>query len=151
MHEGRLSAHGGRRRLRHLQTLGVADGKTLAEMYDIFTKQFVVKRSTFSEQQVFRRAMRHEGELVDSYHMRLRSLAAHCGFDKDLEDQIMAKLVVGIGMPEFQTRCCRKDGLTLAKALELAKGFERTTEDFCKLTLSAPSDQRRSINYASTP
>ena len=134
------------------KTLGVADGKTLEEMYDIFTKQFVVKRSTFSEQQVFRRAFRHEGELVEHYHMRLRSLAAHCGFDKDLEDQIMAQLVAGIGMPEFQTRCCRKDGLTLAKALELAKGFERTTEDFRELTLqSTQASQRRSINYASTP
>jgi len=90
---------------------------------------FVPKRSEYAEIVTFRRAMRHECELVNDFAMRLRKLATHCKFGDQLEKEIERQFVVGCNMDEVQRKCARTDDLTLARVIEYAIGFERLSHN----------------------
>ena len=71
-----------------------ADGSdTLKEVQKFMADHFVPKKSG-AEICAFRRAMRHEGELVSEYAMRLRTLATHCKFGATLGKEIDRQFVV---------------------------------------------------------
>ena len=94
--------------------------------------------------------MRHEGELVSEYAMRLRTIATHCKFGAALYKESEMQFVVGCEMDEVQRKCSRTDTLDLAIVLDIAMGFERVNASLVN-GLHHPSlfeDTRRSsINY----
>ena len=104
---------------------GVEVEDTLAEVQALMTTHFVPKRSEYSEVCTFRRAMRYEGERVSDYALRLRALSTHCKFGTALEKEIERQFVVGCNIKDVQWKCCRTDDLDLAKAIEIALGYER--------------------------
>ncbi|RNA17576.1 Retrovirus-related Pol poly from transposon [Brachionus plicatilis] len=104
------------------------DTDTVQQCYDFMTAHFVAKRSEFTESQIFRRTMKSLEETVDEYAQRLRTLAAHCNL-KDIDKEILQQLVAGSGMENFQAKCCRTDNLELKTALDLARGYERNTQN----------------------
>ncbi len=133
------------------------DGKTreekmLEEIYAEMSAHFVGKKSEFTEQCKFRRTYKHPGENVDSYHMRLRRMAVNCNFGANLEKKILNQLVPGSNMDQFQQKCCRQDALTLKDALELARGYERTSENVKCLRMSKTDtySPNNDINYVSS-
>ena len=97
---------------------------TLKEVQAFMTNHFVIKKSEYTEVQVFRQAQRHDGETVSDYAMRLRVLATHCKYT-DIKKEIERQFVCGCRMEEVQRKCCRTDTNTLASVLEMAIGFER--------------------------
>lgn len=101
-------------------------------IYEFLNKALIIKRSAFAQSQIFRGTMRRKDESVQEYSGRLRELAKHCNF-KDESEQILGQFVIGCQMPEFQEECCRTDDLTLTKALELARGYERSKFDMSSL------------------
>jgi len=126
--------------------------KTLEEIYAEMSAHFVGKKSEFTEQCKFRRTYKHPGENVDSYHMRLRRMAVNCNFGANLEKEILNQLVPGSNMDQFQQKCCRQDALTLKDALELARGYERTSENVKCLRMSKTDTYTpiNDINYVSS-
>ncbi len=105
-----------------------ADNKdTLVEIKAFMKAHFVEKKSEYTEICIFRRAFRHADERVTDYAMRLRLLATHCKYGVMLEKEIERQFVHGINMDEVQRKFCRTDDLDLAKALDIAVGYERTS------------------------
>ena len=59
----------------------------------------------------------------------LRSIEEFCKFGKTLEDMLRGRLVCGIADNFIQKRLLAEDPLTLAKALEIAKGMESAAKN----------------------
>ena len=72
--------------------------------------------------------MRHEGELVSEYAMRLRTLAIHCKFRVALDKEIERQFVVACEMDEAQRKCSRSDNLALATVLDIANNLSESTQ-----------------------
>ncbi|RNA28783.1 Retrovirus-related Pol poly from transposon, partial [Brachionus plicatilis] len=124
------------------------NSETLEECYAFMNGHYTAKRSRFTERQIFRRATKNVEESMDEFHMRLRQLATYCQF-KDLEEEILQQLVAGSGMDAFQSKCTRScEDMDLKKALELARGYERTTINVNGLTKPTIAEVGRSVNYA---
>ncbi|RNA01538.1 Retrovirus-related Pol poly from transposon [Brachionus plicatilis] len=123
---------------------------TLEECYAFMNGHFTAKRSRFTERQIFRRATKNVEESMDEFHMRLRQLATYCQF-KDLEEEILQQLVAGSGMDAFQSKCTRScEDMDLKKALELARGYERTTinvNGLTKPTIAEVASSHNKVNY----
>ena len=81
---------------------------TLKEVQKFMADHFVPKKSEYGEISAFRQEMRHEGELLSYYAMKLRTLAK---FGATLDKEIERRFVVGFEMDEVQRKCCRKDNL----------------------------------------
>ena len=122
---------------------------TLKEVQKFIADHFVLKKSEYAEICAFRRAMRHEGELVSDYAMRLRILATHCKFGAALDKEIERRFVVGCEMDEVQRKCSRTDNLDLATVLDIVMGFERVNASVNGLHHSSQFEETRrsSINY----
>jgi hypothetical protein len=101
------------------------NSESFTEVRKFMSDHFVVKKSEYAEVVSFRNAKRRDGETINEYVIRLRAMAAHCGFGAGLEKEIERQLVVGCEMLELQNKCTRTDDLNLAKILELAVGYER--------------------------
>ena len=126
---------------------GPQNSESLAEVKKVMTEYFVPKRSEYTEVCKFRRAMRLEGECVADYVMRLRTLAQYCKFG-DVDKEIERQLVIGCGIEEFERACCLKDDLTLAKAIDLAVGYECVTQSVNGLHKPTENEQvRGSIHH----
>ena len=50
-------------------------------------------------------------------------------------------------MPEFKNECCRTESLSLTKALEIARWYERVEEDVSGLSRPVLSELQKPINY----
>ena len=80
----------------------------------------VMERYTFHNQN------RQENETVTDYVAALRTLATHCNFGSELENNIRDRLVCGVGNAAAQAKLLTVKNLTLEKAVELAKSEEIT-------------------------
>jgi hypothetical protein len=122
---------------------------TLTELYTKLSAHFVGKRSQFAEQCRFINANRLPDETIDDYHMRLRSLAAHCNYGDTFENRILERLVPGSRMLEFQQQCCRTEELTLKTTFALASGYEQTAENI-KALRTNPKSENASVSTVSS-
>ena len=125
------------------------DSEDLDALYKLMSTHFVGKRSEFTEQHRFHETRKIPDEPIDEYHMRLRRLAQHCNFGNNLETEILRQLVPGSDMPEFQRKCCREDNLDLKKALDIARGIERTA-DMLKGLRANPTNAYKAVNALSS-
>ena len=73
---------------------------TLKEIETFMADHFIPKKSEYAEICVFRRAMRHDGEPVSEYAMRLRALSTYCKFGTSLDKEIERQFFVGCNMDE---------------------------------------------------
>ena len=53
--------------------------------------------------------MRHDGELISEYAMRLRTFATHRKFGAARDNEIERQFVVGCEMDEVERKCSRTD------------------------------------------
>jgi hypothetical protein len=118
---------------------------TIEEIKTFMAAQYVVPKCKYSEIVPFRKAFRHEGEPVNDYVMRLRSLARHCSFGAGLEDEIERQFVIGCNMPRVQTKCTMTPELTLAKVLKIATDHENSITSMQEL--STPTRAQNTINF----
>ena len=96
---------------------------TYKEVRQMLTAHLKPKTVVFTEVMVFRRAMREPGESISEFAVRLRQLSKNCKFD-NVDKEILQQLVVGIGKPEVERKCCLTEDLTLNRAIEIAQNFE---------------------------
>ena len=96
---------------------------TYKEVRDMLIAHLKPKTVVFTEVMVFRRAMRQQGESISEFAVRLRQLAKNCKFD-NVDKEILQQLVVGIGKPEVERKCCLTENLDLAQAIEIAQAIE---------------------------
>ena len=65
---------------------------------------FFPKKSEYAEICAFRQTMRHEGELVSEYAMRLKIIDTHCKIGATLDKEIERQFVVGCKMDKVQRK-----------------------------------------------
>lgn len=84
---------------------------------------FKPKKNTEFEIFEFRKASQKQGETIDEFHIRLRSLATHCEFaDKDLE--IKSQIIQKCLSKRLRRKALKTPGMTLDQLLTEARGNE---------------------------
>lgn len=94
-----------------------ADVKTKLDTY------FTPKKNVLYEVYVFRKAVQHPSESLDTYCTRLRMLAKHCGFtDVDLE--IKGQLIQSCTSSRLRRRALREPDMGLQDLLDYGRSME---------------------------
>lgn len=89
-----------------------------------FENHFTPKKNITVERFHFNNCNQQEGEAVDHYVTRLRSLAANCEFENLKDSLIKDRLVCGIQDLAARERLLREDDLQLAKAIKICQSAE---------------------------
>ena len=90
-------------------------------------------------------------ESIASYVARLRALTQHCKFGDNLDTMLRDRLVCGVNNEQLQRRLLSKPRLTFAKAMEISRTFETTTEDARTLQRDASGAEALAVNVLSNP
>ncbi len=99
---------------------------TLAEVQKFMKEHFVVKKSEYSEIVIFRRAFRHESEIVNEYAMRSWTSPCQALQFRHMTGQRDWKAVRGwLQHAQGAKKCTRVSDLDLAKVFSFANGYER--------------------------
>ena len=90
-------------------------------------------------------------ESIASYVARLRALTQHCEFGDNLDTMLRDRLVCGVNNEQLQRRLLSEPRLTFAKAMEISRTFETTTEDAHTLQRDASGAEALAVNVLSNP
>ena len=101
----------------------------------------------FTEVMAFRRAKRTKGESAVEFATRLRTLTKYCGFDGNMEKEILQQFVAGIDRPEVERKCCADKDMTLTKAIELANTLENLDANVKGLHTATEREQRHGVAH----
>ena len=102
------------------ETVNVPD--EYAKLCKSFTSYFTPKQNLSFEVYKFRQAKQEEGESIDSFYTRLRTLSSTCNFhDKDSE--ILSQIIQGCTSSRVRRRALR-DNYTLEKLIEETRALE---------------------------
>ena len=93
------------------------DFDTLIRKFDVY---FVEKRDIIHKRTEFHERQQKEGETVEEFYRRLRSLITHCQY-RDVEEQVRVGFVVELRHRKLKERLQLTHDLALAKALEVAR------------------------------
>ena len=91
------------------------------------------KPSVIMERFKFHTRTRRHDESVTEYIAALRKVASQFEFGGELETNIRDRLVCGIGNADMQRKMLLDDGLTLGKAVKIARSEERTAENVAEI------------------
>jgi transposase InsO family protein len=98
---------------------------TLDEIKTFMKNHYVVKKCAYTENMIFRRAIRLEGETVTQYATRLEKLSTTCVFaNTELDGNLEKQFVFGIRMDEVERQCCLQDDLDFKKAVAIGLKYE---------------------------
>ena len=102
-------------------------------------KHFQPSKIVIAERFHFHRRSQGPEEFISEFLAELRRLATHCSFGEFLNDALRDRLVCGLHSESIQRRLLSQSDLTLAQAVEIAKGMEAATRDTQELQGQAPS------------
>ena len=91
------------------------------------------KPSVIMERFKFHTRTRRHDESVTEYVAALRKVASQCEFGGELETNIQDRLVCGIANAGMQRKMLLDDGLTLGKAVKIARTEERAAENVAEI------------------
>ena len=105
--------------------------------------------STIVQRFKFYSCNRQTGESITSYVARLRALTEHCEFGDTLDTMLRDRLVCGVNNEQLQRRLLAEPRLTFAKAMEISRTFETTTEEARMLQHDARGAEFLAVNVLS--
>lgn len=109
------------------ETLPAAQQSEDDEEYNItvasLAAYFCPKVNTEYETYVFRQARQNDSETLDTYHTRLRHLAATCDF-KDVDREIKSQIILGCSSSRFRRMALKDYKLTLQELLDTGRALE---------------------------
>lgn len=118
------------------------DGHDIPDEYNVtkksLTDYFTPKRNTSYEVFKFRQATQNVGESMDSFHTRLRSLAATCNFH-DTDREILSQILQGCSSSRVRRKAL-KDDMTLANVLAEARATELSDARAAEIEQACSSD-----------
>ena len=103
--------------------------KTFAELSELLTNHFQPKKMVVAERFRFHRRFQLENESVMEFTAGLRTLSRDCNFGDFLNDALRDQFVCGLRSEALQSKLLAEDGLTLQRALEIAKAQEAARRD----------------------
>ena len=110
--------------LRSLVSPAAPREKTLKELEVVLKNHYEPAPLIIAERFQFHRRNQAVGESIAEYVAELRRLSTHCKFNNYLEQALRDRLVCGLRNEGTRKRLLSEADITLAKALELAQGFE---------------------------
>ncbi|KAG8139529.1 hypothetical protein E2320_002289 [Naja naja] len=102
------------------------------DLQELLSNHYSPKPSRIVRRHAFRRQVQAEGETISTYMAALRKVALHCGF-RDLEDQLLDKLVRGVRDLRLQRCLLAKGDLTLKMAVEESQAAEMSILSAAKI------------------
>ena len=103
--------------------------KTFAELSELLTNHFQPKKMVVAERFRFQRRFQLENESVMEFTAGLRTLSRDCNFGDFLNDALRDQFVCGLRSEALQSKLLAEDGLTLQRAIEIAKAQEAARRD----------------------
>ena len=118
------------------------DKTSTKNVKDRLTEFFPPKGNKWAERYRFKCRVQQLHESTDKFVSDLRKLGSTCSF-ADLDDQIISQIIEKCHNPKTREKLSTEgDGLTLEKALTLARTFEQTQESAAIMNSSTPSVSR---------
>ena len=104
------------------------DGQSTAMVFDkvinMFDKYCTPKKNLTLERFHFMKAVQNNGESVDQFVIRLKTLSKSCEFGELEESLVKDRLVVGIIGDSVRERLLGEDNLSLERAIQICKSAE---------------------------
>ena len=100
------------------------DGKRYDLVKEKFESHFIKKRNPVFERAKFNLCKQEEGEAVDAFITSLYRLSEHCGYGGLRDELIRDRIVIGVRDKRLSTKLQMEEGLTLEKAVSMARQHE---------------------------
>ena len=100
-----------------------------ADLVALVKEHITPAPSVIVQQFKFHTRVQQAGEPVAAFVAGLRQLTEHCAFGGSLDDMLRDRLVCGIANKDIQRRLLAESGLTLQKAIDLARAMETADKD----------------------
>lgn len=97
----------------------------------------------------FRQSVQLQGESIDTYHTRLRTLAATCEFP-NVDKEILMQILHGCTSQRLRRRALR-DNFTLEKVLSEARSYELSDKQANEIEKASPSVNFVGTRYRNSP
>ena len=121
--------------------------KTYDELVEKLRSHFEPKPLVIAERFNFYRRVQATGETVADFVAALRQLSAKCEFGTFLDQAIRDKFVCGLRSEAIQRKLLTEDGLTTARAVEIAQGMESATTKVREIKESASAQVNKVSNH----
>ena len=123
--------------IRSLVAPALPKDKTFAELETVLKAHFQPKPLLIAERFRFYQRSQVAGESVQDFIADLRRLAISCEFGDFLNQALRDRFVCGLKAENIQKKLLAEDNLTIARALELARGMEVAAADAKELKHSS--------------
>ena len=107
--------------------------KSFKQIVDVMKGYYEPKPLVIAERFRFRKCVQKSNESASQFAAELQQLAAKCDFGDRLDEALRDGFVSGINNEPCQRKLLSEDGLTFAKALELAMNMETAHRDVQQL------------------
>ena len=124
---------------------GVADNKYLA-CVRTFNNYFHVEENVAYERHSLRQLKQESGEDVDSFVLRLRKQARHCGYNEQgAEDAVRDQLLEKVGSQELRTKLFEVPNIQLQRALATARAWETARLQATKVVVDSKEESINAV------
>ncbi|XP_072385956.1 uncharacterized protein [Diabrotica undecimpunctata] len=100
------------------------ENASFQDVMQIFDNHFIPRRNTIFERFQFNSRVQRPGEPVGNFISSLHTLAEHCSYGALKDELIRDRIVIGIADKKVSERMQLNDGLTLEKAIQIARQAE---------------------------
>ena len=114
-----------------------------------FDEHFVPKRNVIHDRACFHKRSQRAGETVEAFVRSLYELLQHCEFGAGKDEQIWDRIVIGIMDKEVSQKLQLEAGLTLERAIQLARQSEQVKQQGAE-RVEATVNEVRQKQYNST-
>ncbi|XP_072400844.1 uncharacterized protein [Diabrotica undecimpunctata] len=97
------------------------ENASFQDVMQIFDNHFIPRRNTIFERFQFNSRVQRPGEPVGNFISSLHTLAEHCSYGALKDELICDRIVIGIADKKVSERMQLNDGLTLEKAIQIAR------------------------------
>lgn len=109
--------------------LSDANSKTYVEVFKALDAHFIGKRNVVFERATFWSRSQEVGEPIETYVTALHTLSEFCEYGNLRKDLVCDRIVLGVRDKKLSEKLMFMETLTLEKAIEVAKQWERVKQE----------------------
>ena len=130
-----------------LTLLDMGDVKDYWKAVDALNVYFAPKVNTTYARHCFRQLIQAPGETIRQFATRLRRASKDCGYGEDTDNQICDGILCKCNNTYIKQKLLEEhQGLTLARALEIAENCEKGDTQLAAMTIEENGENSASVN-----
>ena len=130
-----------------LTPTNTGDVKDYRKVVDALNAYFAPKVDTTYARQCFRQLVQAPGETIRQFATRLRRASKGCDYGEDTDNQIRDEILCKCTSTYIKRKLLEeRQGLTLARALEIAENCERVGAQIAAMTIEEKGENSGSVN-----